>query len=449
MAMLPVDDNGCWRQGGTRAAGAERAWRLMAVGDICPSQGRKLDELFTAGPEAAAAVYGDVLPELADKDLSVANLELPLSDRGQPIIKDGPCLRGPPAAIEGVLAGRFDAVTMANNHVMDFGPDAFFDTLDLCQRRGLTVFGAGRDIDDASRLVTIERGGRRVGLLAFAENEFSNASAASPGAAPLAPGPNCNLIARSRDTCDLLIVFVHGGNEYCPLPSPRMVRDYRAFADAGADAVIAHHPHTVQSMELHGEVPILYSLGNFLFWQQPQPTRELWWLQMAARLHFQGRRCVGLDILPVEMDPATAHLHLLKGGHKAAFCRRLNRLSEIVADADLHQRFWQAYCIKRLPHYLNWMAQTRAALGRSAWCRAWRCCRPAHLRHWLKRMAGNRPALQRHDPRLLAAAQLRNQYACEAHHEIAVTALDLVRQGRDKSPLGVEAELAQLTLDAE
>jgi poly-gamma-glutamate synthesis protein (capsule biosynthesis protein) len=315
-----------------------------------------------------------------------------------------------------LLAGRFDAVTMANNHVMDFGPDAFFDTLDLCARRGLTVFGAGRNLDDASRLVTIERGGLRVGLLAFAENEFSNASTTSPGAAPLTPGPNCNAIARSRALCDLLIVFVHGGNEFCPLPSPRMVRDYRAFAEAGADAVIAHHPHTVQSMELHGNVPILYSLGNFLFWDPPQHTPRSWWLEMAVRLHFQERRFVGLDVLPVEMDPATAHIRLLTGSQRVAFCRRLNRLSEIVADADLHHHFWQAYCCKRLPHYLNWMARTRAGVDRE-------------------------------DLRLKAAAQLKNQYACEAHHEIVVTALDLVRQDRDRTPLGVETELEELMLE--
>jgi poly-gamma-glutamate capsule biosynthesis protein CapA/YwtB (metallophosphatase superfamily) len=418
MPMLKVDDHGCWRSGGQPSA---EPWRLLAVGDICPAQGFKLDELFTAGPEAAAAVYGDVLTELADKDLSIANLELPLSDRGQPIVKNGPCLKGPPAAIDSVLAGGFDAVTMANNHVMDFGPDAFFDTLDLCARHGLTVFGAGRDIEDAGRLVTIDRSGVRVGLLAFADNEFSNAGAATPGGSPFAPGPNCNLIARSRDACDLLIVFVHGGNEYCPLPSPRMVRDYRAFAEAGADAVIAHHPHTVQSMELHENVPILYSLGNFLFWNAPHRVPRTWWLEMAARLHFEGRRCVGLDILPVEMDRETASLRLVTGRQRAAFCQRLNRLSEILADADLHRRFWQAYCLKRLPHYLDWAARARADLDADHASRS----------------------------RLVAAAQIKNQYACEAHHEIVVTAMDLVRQGLDTTPLGVEAELDQLMLDAD
>ncbi len=415
MTLLAVDEQGRWR--GDGAAGRETL-RLLAVGDICPAKGLKLDTLLSAAA-AASAVYGDVLPELVDKDLSVANLELPLSDRGEPIIKDGPNLKGPPAAIEGVLAGGFDAVTLANNHVMDFGSQPFFDTIELCERRDLTVFGAGRDRADAARLVTMQRADLRVGLLAFAENEFCNATDTSPGAAPLEPGPNCNLIRRSRERCDLLIVFVHGGNEFNPLPSPRMVRDYRALAEAGADAVIAHHPHTVQSMELHEGVPILYSLGNFLFWEPAQHVPPTWWLEMAVRLHFDvrsaHRRCIGLDLIPVDMDRETAHLRLLRGDACAAFCRRLNRLSQIIADPDLHRRFWYAYCLKALPRYLKWMAETRAGL-------------------------------ERDDLRRIAAAQLRNQYRCEAHHEVAWTALELVRQGVEPGTQGVEAELDELMM---
>lgn len=429
MALLAVDERGRWCGEGRLGADGS-TFRIMAVGDICPCTGRKLDAAFSRGLDAARDVYGDVLPELVAKDLSVANLELPLSDRGEPIVKDGPNLRGPAAAIDGVLAGGFDAVTLANNHVLDFGPEPFFDTIALCRRRGLTVFGAGRDRADAARLVTMERAtatGRRirVGLLAFAENEFCNATDTTPGASPLEPGPNCNLIRRSRDQCDLLVVFVHGGNEYSPLPSPRMVRDYRAFAEAGADAVIGHHPHTVQSMELHEGVPIIYSVGNFLFWMPPEHVPTTWWLEMAVRLHFdvhaseRERRCVGVDVIPVDMDRRTAHLRLLQGDERAAFCRRLNRLSRIIADADLHRRFWQTCCLKRLPHYLKWMAETRAGLD---------------------------VGLNDEGARRLAAAELRNQYRCEAHHEIAWTALDLLRQGVRAGSLGVEAELDALML---
>ena len=99
--MIRVDvSTGTWRN----PSPAGKSLRLIAAGDICPAQGWKLDELFSAGRASVESVYGDLLPELARKDLSVADLELPLSAGGERIVKDGPHLRGPTAAIEGFLA---------------------------------------------------------------------------------------------------------------------------------------------------------------------------------------------------------------------------------------------------------------------------------------------------------------------------------------------------------
>jgi hypothetical protein len=387
--------------------------RLLATGDICPSHGLRLDEAFSAGRASAEAVYGDVLPELAEKDISVANLELPLSDRGQALIKDGPALRGPPAAIEGLLAGRFDVVDLANNHTLDFGPDALLDTIALLKRHGIVPLGAGADLETARRPVFLDRGGLRAGLLAFAENEFSIASRSSPGAAPLNPGPNCVAISAARPLCNLLVVFVHGGNEYCPFPSPRMVRDYRSFVDAGADAVIGHHAHTVQGVEWYRGVPILYNIGNFLFWVPGGDEGPLWWHGMVPRLSFIGRRCAALDVLPTWLDPRTARLSLLNGQRKAAFLQRLHRLSQIIADAELHERFWKAYCAMKLPSFLE-------------------------------RIRASRAGIDLPDSRRQSAALLRNLFGCEAHHEAIFTALELMRGGQERATFGVEEELSRL-----
>jgi poly-gamma-glutamate synthesis protein (capsule biosynthesis protein) len=332
---------------------------------------------------------------------------------GEPIIKDGPVLRGPPEAIAGFKAGGFDAACLANNHVRDMGPRALLQTIGVVRAAGIEVFGAAENEEAAAQPLFIERRGQRVGLLAFAENEFSGGGPDSAGANPYRPGPNAMAVARARSQCDLVLVFVHGGSEYCPFPSPRMVRDYRAFAEAGADAVIGHHPHTVQGMELCGGVPILYSLGNFLFWvRKHEENNPMWPLEMMVRVTFAERRCSRLEVFPVRSDSETGTA-LLRGPDRERFLTRLNCLSQIIAEPGRHRRLWEAYCLMRLPFYLHRIAETRAGL--------------------------DRPELRK-----VAAAHLKNLFACEAHHEVIVTALELLRNGVEQSDAATHAELEEL-----
>ena len=116
---------------------------FLAAGDFCPNRGWRLDEALSAGPERAAAVYGDLLTELSRKDLSAVNVELPLSDAGEPIVKCGPNLHGPPEAVDGVTAGLFDVALLANNHMLDFGASVLLETMELLRSHGLEVVGAG------------------------------------------------------------------------------------------------------------------------------------------------------------------------------------------------------------------------------------------------------------------------------------------------------------------
>lgn len=409
--MIRIDTrSGSWRREG---AASDDVLQLLATGDICPAYGTRLDEVFAKGPKAAEKLYEAIAPDLSEKDLSVTNLELVLSEAGEPILKDGPNLRGPAEAIGGFTVGGFDVANMANNHVLDFGPEAFRETVRLVRSRGMEVLGAGENLAEAWMPLVVRRGDRRIGLLAFAENEFSNATRTTPGASSLRPGPNAATIRAAREQCDLLVVFVHGGNEYCPVASPRMVQTYRGFVDAGADAVIGHHAHTVQGMELYRDVPIVYNTGNFLFWHDPAHVDPMWWKEFFVRLSFDGRRCVRLDVHPVRMDPKTLALQPLAGEAREQFLARLNRLSEILADPDLHERFWWTYCLERLPHFERRLQETIAGM-------------------------------QRDDLRAKAAAHLRNLFTCEAHWEAISTALELVRQGRKAEEFGVQEELAAL-----
>lgn len=416
--MIELDvQRGCWvsPQG---PGDSGRAFRLVATGDVCPAVGHRLDRCFSAGAEEAAKVYGDVLGELARKELSVTNLETTLSDRGLATASDGPVLRGPPAAVTGVLVGQFDVVTLANNHAMDMGPQALLDSRRLLRQAGVETVGAGEDLAEATRLVIVQRSGWRVGFLAFAEHRRGAATTRKPGTAPLDPGPSCNAVRAARDQCDLLIVLVHGGHEYCTFPSPGVRRDYRALAQAGADAVIGHHPHVVQGMELHGGVPILYSLGNFLFWADARDVPKLWWIGLCVRLHFAARRCVRIDVHPVGMNRRTGGARLLRGRRKECFLKWINRLSTYIADTELHERLWRGYCVVRLGYILSTSLQASRDIGLAR---------------------GDTPL------RRQRAAQLQALFDCEAQREVAATALEWVRQGPDSEHLFQGDEVYALT----
>jgi len=410
--MISVDvKTGKWANPGRGEGGKQL--RLVAVGDICPCRGRRYDELFTKGRETIEKVYGDTLPELLNKDLSIVNFELPLSNEGEPIIKNGPNLIGPPEAIEGFVVGGFDVTGVANNHILDYGPDPMFQTLELIRENGMEFVGAGKNDQDAARPLFIERLGVWVGIVAFEENEFCCATRSEPGASPYRAGPNGELIRRARERCDLLLVWVHGSSELCPFPSPRTVRDFRSYIDAGADVVIGHHAHTVQGMELYRHRPIVYNLGNFIFWSDPETQSPQWWKRMFVRLTFEGRKCTGLEVFPFTTDFETGYLKMLEGEPRSAFLKNLNRLSQIIADSDLHERFWNYYSTTMMPFYLGLMEKEIADLKSD-------------------------------DPRQ-TAADLRNLFSCEAHNEVISTGLDMIRRGMKKGDFGgIEDELDEL-----
>jgi len=410
--MISVDiSDGVWRN--PSQTDSDKKLRVAAVGDISPCKGRRYDELFSAGRETIEKVYGDTLGVLLDKDLSLVNFELPLSNRGEAIIKNGPNLIGDPEVIEGFVVGGFDVAGMANNHILDYGPEALADTIKTVRANGIIPVGAGKDVEDASKPAFLERAGVNVGVIALEENECCNATRTTPGASPYRPGPNCDTIRRTRDECDLLIVFVHGSSELCPFPSPRTVRDFRSFVDAGADVVIGHHAHTIQGMELYRGRPIIYNLGNFIFWSNPETQSPQWWKRMFVRLTVSRSSCESVEVFPFDTDFETGYLRLLNGQAKSDFLANVNRLSEIIADPDLHERFWNCYSARMMSFYMGLLERELVDL-------------------------------KAEDPRQ-AAADMRNLFQCEAHSEVISTGLDLVRRGLKAGDFGVEDELDRLT----
>ena len=212
----------------------------------------------------------DELAELvASADCSVCNFEAPISGFGTPRPKSGPHKAQLPKTVDGLKKQGFNVLLLANNHIMDYGPDGLGATMERISRTGLACLGAGPDSDSAYVPLIRTIGGLKIGMINACEAQFGVldlfAGDQQAGYAWIHHPRIDTTILSLRSQCDFVIVFAHAGLEYYPVPQKEWRARYRHFCDLGADAVIGSHPHVPQGYEWHGESLICYSLGNFSF----------------------------------------------------------------------------------------------------------------------------------------------------------------------------------------
>ncbi len=201
---------------------------------------------------------------IADHDLVGCNLEAPTSGSGAPIIKAGPHIANDPFVIPILRETGISVFNLANNHIFDFGPAGLEKT--LSQLDGAYAIGAGMARDEAYALKCINLNSINVGLLSYSEAQFGalvNPEFLGAGYAWVNAQNVEADISAARNIADIVIVQVHAGAEGVCLPIPEWRHRYRDLINAGAHAVIAHHPHVAQGWEVYRGAPIFYSLGNF------------------------------------------------------------------------------------------------------------------------------------------------------------------------------------------
>jgi poly-gamma-glutamate synthesis protein (capsule biosynthesis protein) len=232
--------------------------------------------LLARGPRS---IWRKYRPVLSSADLTFANLETPLSNRGYKTPGKRPeslrtgkafIFRTPPSAAEGLRWTGFDVLSVANNHTMDYQGPALEDTLHYVRKFGMLPVGAGKNLDEARRPVFLERKGQRFAFLAACDilTAFSAAEKHVPGVAPAQgagfPSVMPKLIAAARKKADWVIVSVHWGKERYPGATGRQRSLGHQLVDWGADAVIGHHTHCLGPVERYKKGVIHYSLGNFM-----------------------------------------------------------------------------------------------------------------------------------------------------------------------------------------
>lgn len=217
----------------------------------------------------SAIADSEMLERMQNADLFVINEEFPFSLRGEAMEDKQFTFRADPKYVEIFQKMGVDITTVANNHALDFGRDAFLDTLDTLKSAGITCIGGGYHLSEASAPAVQTIKGQTFAIFGATRVSPSATWYASDSQAGLFQTYDATLlnqkIAEAHAEYDHVIVFVHWGIEKNETPEDYQRSLAKGYIDAGADLVVGCHPHVLQGFEYYNGVPIVYSLGNYLF----------------------------------------------------------------------------------------------------------------------------------------------------------------------------------------
>lgn len=243
---------------------------VAAVGDILFD--RRVEAFIARA--GGRAPFEAVAPRLSAADVTVGNLESMIGTTGKAVANKQYTFRGDPRGIEGLKYAGFDVVSLANNHTLDYGSEPLSETIGALDAAGIAHAGAGPNAREAWKPATIVRPRAKIAYLAFTHT-LPPGFMAGPNRWGVAfgrhdPAAFERAVRSASKTHDYVIVSFHWGVELSDDANPEQVRWGRRAIDAGADMVLAHHPHVIQGVEFYKQGMIAYSLGDFV-WDHSRP----------------------------------------------------------------------------------------------------------------------------------------------------------------------------------
>ena len=220
-------------------------------------------------------------------DLLLINFENAATESDNAVKGDVP-LKCDPSYVPLAKANNNTVASLANNHAFDYGIEGMHDTVKYLKEAGITPIGAGDSEDEAHQAVTQEINGRKITILNYMDS--NNFAEYSYDVMPYANGSNPvysaydsedaqKQISDNKDS-DLIIAYLHFGNEYSNSPNEDQMKIAHELIDYGADVVIGSHPHVTQGIDMYNGKPIFYSLGNFIFDQSNEATHSAYFVQI-------------------------------------------------------------------------------------------------------------------------------------------------------------------------
>lgn len=263
---------------------------------------------------------------LETADVAIANLEAPFTEDTVAFEKKFN-FKVPPKYARGLLSGGFDVVTLANNHIMDFGEGGLLSTIQTLDRIGIKHCGAGQDLHEAHQPAVIESNGKKIAFFGYSMTFPTEFYARKDSSGTAYPEPELMQHALEvwENFVDFTVVSFHWSAEKRDTP-----KDYQTYfahlaIDSGADLILGHHPHVLQGIELYKNRLIAYSLGNFAFGSYSKNAVDSIILKVYLNDDgLQYAQCIPINVdnREIEFQPA-----LLNGKRKEAVLSNLSKLS--------------------------------------------------------------------------------------------------------------------------
>lgn len=267
-----LDDAGTAKKHGIyyKDSQSKKTAEVLIAGDLCFAEDGFVLDHYDEVKDLSKCISPEILKMTNAADVFYLNHEYSISDRGEPLEGKLYTFRAKPERMELLKEMGTDLVSLANNHVYDYGEDALLDTLDLLKKAEIPYVGGGHNIKEAESPVYFVINGIKVGFTAASNAEIVYYT---PAAGKDSPG-----IMEAYDTteyqkeikeaagqCDYLIAYIHWGPEDTNTYEQYQHDQGKEFLDAGADIVVGGHPHVLQGMEYIDGKPVIYSMGDFWF----------------------------------------------------------------------------------------------------------------------------------------------------------------------------------------
>ena len=289
--------------------------------------------LLRRGVSIENGISEPLLAQMQDVDIMMANNEFSYTDRGTPTEGKTYTFRADTSTVSYLDDMGVDIVSLANNHVYDFGETGLLDTLDTLEQAGMPYVGAGRNLEEAAAPVYFISGDIKIAIVSATQIErldnpdTKEAGENSPGVFRCwNPEKLYEAVAAAEENSDFVIVYIHWGTENVTEPDWAQLTQAEGLAQAGADLIIGDHPHCLQGIQYYGDVPVFYSLGNFWFNSKTLDTG-------VVKVDISKDGIESLQFVPaIQSDCRT---DLAYGDDKERILAELNSISfDVTIDAD-------------------------------------------------------------------------------------------------------------------
>ncbi len=294
---------------------------------------------FKAGYDAKGidgVISEELLTELTSADILMVNQEFPFGETGEPVANKQYTFQCSPSYVTALKEMGVDVVSLANNHVLDYGKESLLETFATLDNAGILYGGAGETVERAEEVQVIEVNGRKYGFLAVSRvvptGDWKVENSVPGVFSCYDDNRLIELVEQASAECDFLAVYPHWGVEHASYPEDYQTKIAERCLAAGADVVVGSHTHCLQGVTFIEDKPVCYSLGNFVFGQNIDRSAIL-------KVTIAADGTVSYRYLPVY---ATGGVTYLAADEKAEeICTYLNDISvgaTVASDGEISKK---------------------------------------------------------------------------------------------------------------